>query len=276
MLRKSYYLPIPDEDELKFQSNSRLLGIDMRDEAQLLFTREIILKYKSEFDAFPADAALNHRGFYLVNGSFMAGDGNAYYALIRNLKPKTIVEIGAGNSTLLANHAIQQNMREDGRYQCRFIAIEPYPPDSLAGLETLTELREAKLQEVGPEFFSQLESGDILFIDSTHVLRSGGDVWLEYCEIIPRLRPGVHIHIHDISLPKPYPLIYYESGWFWNEQFVLQALLTNNSRLQVLWAGTYLFDKYPEQMKAAFSPEYELMRKKYPLAEPSSFWMKVR
>ncbi len=206
----------------------------------------------------------------------MAGDGNAYYAFIRHLKPSTIIEVGSGNSTLLGNHAIEKNIEESPKYECDFIAIEPYPRDCLMNLSRLTELKKCKVQKVALDYFTQLNSGDILFIDSSHALKAGGDVLFEYCEIIPRLKSGVYIHIHDISLPKPYPPIYYDTHLYWNEQYMLQALMTNNKNLEVVWAGTYLFHKYADKMKEVFSPEYDLMRKAYPSAEPTSFWLRVR
>ena len=274
-LRRHYYLPIPDDD-LKYLRNSELVGINMNDEFQLRFTENVILKYKTEFLSFPLYPADSSGNYYLVNGGFMAGDGNAYYALIRYLKPNVIIEIGSGNSTMLANHAIEKNIEEVDEYECKFIAIEPNPSNYLMTLPQLMELKKCKLQDVPLEYFLQLGSGDILFIDSSHVLKSGGDVWLEYCEIIPRLKSGVYIHVHDISLPYPYPSVYYDTHLYWNEQYVLQALMTNNDKLEVIWAGTYLFHKYADRMITMFSPEYDLMRRSYPLAEPSSFWLRVK
>jgi hypothetical protein len=275
-LRKHYYLPIPDDKDLKHSCNSELVGINMNDEFQLRFTNDVLLKYKAEFLSFPIHSTGNSCSYHLVNGVFMAGDGNAYYALIRHLKPKTIIEVGAGYSAMLANHAIEKNIGELAKYECKFMAIEPHPGDYLMTLSRLTELKKCELQDVPVDYFLQLSSGDILFIDSSHVLKSGGDVWLEYCEIIPRLKSGVYIHIHDVSLPKPYPSVYYDAHLYWNEQYVLQALLTNNDKLEVVWAGTYLFYKYADRMRKIFSPEYDLMRESYPLAEPSSFWLRVK
>lgn len=275
-LRKHYYLPIPDDDDLKHLCSSELIGIAMNDKFQLCFTNDVILKYKSEFVSFPIHSSGNPCHYYLVNGNFMVGDGNAYCALIRHLKPKAIIEVGSGNSTLLANHAIEKNIEESADYECNFIAIEPYPRDCLMTLSRVTELKKCKVQNVALDYFIQLNPGDILFIDSSHALKAGGDVWLEYCEIIPRLKSGVYIHIHDISLPKPYPSVYYDAHLYWNEQYMLQALMTNNEKLEVVWAGTYLFHKYADKMKEIFSPEYDLMRKVYPLAEPSSFWLRVK
>ena len=278
-INRHYEVPIPEEDDLAYERNSQLVGIDMNDNQQRKFLNDVILKYKHEFNEFPIHKTDNPQQFYLVNSNFMAGDGNAYYSLIRYLKPKTIIEIGSGNSTLLAIHAIDKNMEESAGevgYNCNLISIEPYPRVSLLEVkDRLKELKICKVQEVELDYFNQLVSGDILFIDSSHVLRSGGDVWWEYCEILPRLKKGVYVHVHDISLPKPYPRVYFDNYSYYNEQYLLQALLCYNSKFEVMFAGTYFFDKYSEKL-ACLSPEYERMREAYPLAEPSSFWIRVK
>lgn len=276
-LRRSYYLPIPEDDDLGCQRETGLAGIDMDDRSQLEFMGNVMVRYKAEYNSFPSDRTSDPHQYHIVNGAFMAGDGNAYYSLIRHLKPRTIIEIGSGASTLLAAHAVKKNVEDDPGRGCRLVAIEPYPNDVLlGGFEGLTELKRCKVQEVGLDFFGQLGENDILFIDSSHVLRSGGDVWWEYCEILPRLKSGVYVHIHDISLPKPYPQVYYDNFLYWNEQYMLQAYLTGNSRCEVVWAGTYMYGKYPDAITEAFSPAFALMREKFPLAEPSSFWFRVK
>jgi hypothetical protein len=276
-LPKHYFLPIPDDDDMKFACESELVGINMRDDFQMEFTHAVVLKYKSEFDTFPEYESNNNRlQYFMINGTFMTGDGHAYYSLIRDIKPATIIEIGSGQSTLLANHAIDKNFEECTKDTCQLKVIDPYCAYKLEKLKRLTELKNCKLQEVGLNYFHQLKSGDILFIDSSHTLKSGGDVWMEYCEIIPRLNSGVYVHIHDISLPMPYSTSYYHSHWYWNEQYVLQTLLTNNDKLEVVWAGNYLFHKYPKEMTTAFSPGYDMMRKIYPQAGPCSFWIRVK
>lgn len=84
------------------------------------------------------------------------------------------------------------------------------------------------------------------------------------------------MHIHDISLPNPYPIAYFKQDLFWNEQYILQALLINTSIIEILWPGNYLMCIYPNKMKKYFAPEYNLMRKKFPDSEPTSFWFKTK
>jgi len=277
LLRKHFYLPIPDVTDLSYEKNSELVGIDMNETRSFDLLDNIISPYKQEFNAFPIHAKMDDpTAFYLTNGEFMAVDGNVYYAFVRHYKPRRIVEIGSGNSTLLAAAAIRRN-NQNSNHLTDLICIEPYPPPSLRGdIPELTRLFEKKVQEVDISVFQSLQDGDILFIDSSHVLRSGGDVWWEYCEILPRLAPGVLVHIHDIALPAPYERVYFERHFYWNEQYLLQAFLTYNSHFEVLWAGNYLMQKHYDKMRSAFLPEYDLMRKEFPLAEPSSMWICVR
>ena len=113
------------------------------------------------------------------------------------------------------------------------------------------------------------ENHDILFIDSSHVLRIGGDVQYEYLEILPRLARGVIVHSHDIFLPAEYPRHWVlEEHKFWTEQYLLQAFLAFNDSFEVLWAGSYMHLKHPEKLEEAFS-SYKRER-----TLPGSFWMR--
>lgn len=280
LLRKHYYLPIPQEADLNskfWEKRSELVGLEMNDTYAIGLLDSVFPLYLDEFRrSFPIHkSSPDPMQFYLLNGGFMAIDAHVYYSFIRHFKPKQIVEIGAGNSTVLAAAACRQNRKENGK-EPRLTAIEPFPSALLSeGFPGLSQLIKQKVEDVNLELFSSLQSGDILFIDSTHVLRSGGDVQLEYCEILPRLAPGVLVHIHDISLPKPYPRVYFENQLYWNEQYLLQAFLCFNSRFEVIWPGNYMILKYPERVCNVF-PEYHEMRKLYPMSEPSSFWIRVK
>jgi hypothetical protein len=279
LLRKHYYLPIPDEQDLQdplVNEASDLVGVDLNEAAALDFTRSVCVKYREEFRrSFPVHGPAAGGGFHLVNGAFMAGDAHVYYAMIRHHRPKRIVEIGGGSSSLLAAAACLRNQEEYGR-KPHLTVVEPYPGEALrAGFPGLDRVLVERVQSVDMGLFTSLEAGDICFIDSTHVLKPGGDVQREYCEILPRLAPGVLVHIHDISLPKPYFQFYFQNHLYWNEQYLLQAFLAYNARFEVLWPGTYLFMRHPEEMLRVF-PEIRDMREKFPLAEPSSFWIRSR
>lgn len=277
LLRKHFYLPIPADEDIPsgyWEKQSELIGIDMNEQGALELLDGVFPRYMGEFrNRFPLESPGDPRLFYLINGGYMAIDAHVYYAMIRHFKPRRIIEIGAGNSTLLGGVACLENQRETG-HAVDYTAIDPYPQSILEkGVPGLTRLLTMKVQDLNPDLFTSLEAGDILFIDSSHVLRSGNDVEYEYLEILPRLAPGVLIHIHDISLPRHYPKVYYDNQLYWNEQYLLQAFLIFNTRLTVLWAGNYMILKYPERVCAVF-PEYHVMRQHYPMSEPSAFWMR--
>lgn len=280
LLRKHYYVPIPDEDDLAgyYERESELAGVDLNEGYALELLADVFPRYVPEFaERFPVTAE-NGDGarFHLINGAFMAVDAEVYYSFVRHFEPRRIVEIGSGHSTLLAAETIER-LAQEGRPHPRLTTIDPYPPDFLrAGLPGVAAVIERRAQAVALDLFTELEAGDILFIDSSHVLRAGGDVQLEYCEILPRLGAGVLVHVHDISLPKPYPRVYFEEQrWFWNEQYLLQAFLAFNSRFEVVWPATYMTVRHREGVDAVF-PSLRTMNELFPSAEPSSFWMRVR
>ena len=281
LIPRHYYQPIPEESDLSdkyFETVSEMPGLVIHDQIPLGLLDTVFVRYMTEFrDQFSdfENKKIEPWHFFLINGSYMAIDAQCYYSFIRHFKPKYIVEIGGGHSSLLAGAACVRNFQETGN-QTKLTIIEPYPSRLLReGFPGLSKLVVSKVQDIDLRFFESLESGDILFIDSSHVLRSGGDVQYEYLEILPRLKPGVLVHVHDISLPKAYPRVYSENRLFWNEQFLLQAFLAFNSKFEIVWPGNYMMIKYPDKLLAVF-PEFKIMRQHYPQSEPTSFWMRVR
>ncbi|MBI4849802.1 MAG: class I SAM-dependent methyltransferase [Nitrospirae bacterium] len=278
LLRKHFYLPVPDESDISenfWNTQTELAGLEMNDQSGLYLLEKVFPQYMEEFRSrFPVDRTDDPKQFYLINGGYMAVDAHVYYAFMRHLKPKRLIEIGIGNSTILAGAANLLNQEETGT-AAHFTAIDPYPwKIHRKGIPGLSNLIEKKVQDVDLSVFTSLEAGDILFIDSSHVLREGNDVQYEYLEILPRLAPGVLVHIHDISLPRRYPRVYFENQLYWNEQYLLQAFLACNNRFEVIWPGNYMMLKYPERVCAVF-PEFHLMRKHYPMSEPSAFWIRA-
>ena len=278
LLRKHFYLPIPDRLEQSFwERQSEMVGVDLNGPAALRLIENDLAPYIEEFrQTFPNQQSTDPTEFYLLNGAFMAIDAHIYYALVRHLKPQRIIEVGAGFSTILAGVACKKNQQEQAKAP-QLTAIEPYPGEALKrGIPGLSQLIEKKIEELEWAVFKELRAGDILFIDTTHVLKAGGDVQLLYCEILPRLAPGVVVHIHDISLPRSYPKVYFEKNhYYWNEQYLLQAFLAFNSHFEVLWPGNYMMIHHPNALRSII-PEFDLMREQYPSAEPTSFWIRVR
>lgn len=280
LVRRHYYSPVPQREDLIqpgfWDQQSSLRGIDLREADALAFLTTTLPPFLAEFrDRFSVEPVEGETEFCVVNGVYMAVDSHVYYGMLRSLKPRRLIEVGSGQSTRVAVEAVARNTAE-GR-ATDILAIEPYPSDVIRALAADSRLRllETRVQDVPLAEFESLEAGDVLFIDSTHVLREGGDVQYEYLEILPSLQPGVHVHIHDISLPRRYPRVYHEQGTYWNEQYLLQAFLCGNTDFEVTWPGNFMLVRHPELMQETF-PEIDAMRKVFPLAEASAFWMRRR
>ena len=262
-----YYHPVFDPEVLPksvWTRQSSLPGIDLQVDRQL----ELISKfrYEDELREFPLQGS-PRTGFYYLNHMFGPGDADALYSIIRHLKPKRMIEIGSGCSTLLAKAALHRNRLEG--HDSEHICIEPYPDTWLEQLE-LTRLIQKPVENIEPEFFGQLGPNDILFIDSSHVLRIGGDVQFEYLEYLRRLRPGVFVHMHDIFLPFEYPLSWVrDKKWFWTEQHILQAFLAFNSAFEIVLALSYLQAHHREELERA-TP----LLAEHPSTRPGSFWIR--
>lgn len=164
--------------------------------------------------------------------------------MLRAVRPRRIIEIGAGYSTLLMDDVNRRFL--DGR--CRITCIEPFPRDFLRNGYDLIQTR---VQDVPLDRFAELDHGDILFIDSSHVCKTGSDVTQLLLQVLPRLRPGVLIHLHDIFLPEDYPPQWVlDVGLSWNEQYVLQAMLTQNRSYKVVFGSTYAARNFSQQVSA--------------------------
>jgi hypothetical protein len=182
------------------------------------------------------------------------------------MKPRRIIEIGSGISTLMAIRAICANQSDDSAYQCKHVCIEPYEMSWLENSEV--SVVRCKVEDMSIEFFSELEENDILFIDSSHVIRPQGDVLFEYLELLPTLNKGVIVHVHDIFSPRNYLKQWLEDDVrFWNEQYLLEAFLTQNDSWKIIGALNYLHHHHYEQLKSVapfLAPE----------REPGSFYIR--
>lgn len=261
-----YYEPYINESSVKklYESCRMLNGIDFNVTEQLKLLRKF--SFNEELMNIPLKKT-DSLEFYYHNGSFEAGDAEYFYNIIRYFKPKTIIEIGSGNSTLMAINALRQNKKEDRSYVCKHICIEPY---ELAWLDNVdvTVMRE-KVENLDIEMFQQLERNDVLFIDSSHVIRPRGDVLFEYLQILPVLKGGVLVHIHDIFTPNDYPLEWMVNEFrLWNEQYLLEAFLLFNTEYKVIGSLNFLKKNY-----------FKDLAEKCPILkdekgrEPGSFWM---
>ena len=254
--RNHFYGPIPDTRTLKDElwlRQSELVGINLNEQGQLELLDQFASRFKQEYDEFPKDYPSSPHEYYLDNEVFGPVDGEILYCMIRHFQPKRVVEVGSGYSTLLSAQAILKN-EEDSGNRAELTAIDPYPNETIRrGFAGLSKLIIAKVENVDMAEFLKLQENDILFIDTSHVLKIGNDVQYEYLEILPSLNKGVIVHIHDIFLPMGYPKKWVQE-WrlFWNEQYLLQAFLAFNSDFEVLWAASYMHLRHPEELEEAF------------------------
>ena len=202
------------------------------------------------------------------NAAFDSGDAEFWYQIIRLKKPRRIFEVGSGHSTLMALQAVKQNERDDESYRCDHVCIEPYENPWLA--HTAVSLLRERIECLGVDFFSQLEADDILFIDSSHVVRPQGDVVFEYLELLPLLKPGVIVHVHDIFSPRDYPREWLiDDVRLWNEQYLFEAFLTHNHDWDIVASLNYLHHHFYDRL-AEVAPFLT------PQREPGSFYIQRR
>lgn len=259
--RKSdYYSPLPSLDRLKknyerWHRPSALAGIDYDLEAMKKELQTLLARYSDEFTAFPAFEQLRK----IFGPGYTPLDALMLYMMIRHNKPKRYIEVGSGLSTYYCSLAAEKNAEEG--HSLQMICIEPHPYQKLYTLPGVQVIPQ-EVQDVELSSFQQLEAGDVLFIDSTHVLNIDGDVPFLYLEVLPSLKAGVTIHIHDVPFPYniPYPpkLWIFGQTWpmFWNEAMVLQAFLCFNNRFKITMSLP-LIRHFDEPFLKRTVPNYE-------------------
>lgn len=272
----NYESPIPSSKLFKknqkiWSEESILTGIDMNVDKQIYLIENVFPKYMDEYN-FPVEKSDIPYNFTLDNTTFGLQPAAILHSMIRYYRPKTIIEVGSGCSTYISAKACIMNEKEG--FPAELIAIEPYPNEVLVkGFPGLKKLVIAKVSEVEFDIFERLEENDILFIDSSHVSKMCSDVNYLYLEVMPRLRKGVFVQIHDIFLPYDYPL-----DWilrlrkFYNEQYLLHAFLCFNKMYEVILANYFINRKYSEKMSVTF-PEPEGYKG---IHKPSSFWVRKK
>lgn len=252
-----FYQPIPDTRGLDWNELSKdlaLEGIEMNEKKQLLLLNEKFSSLGGEFSSFRKISSRINVGknpnFYFGNKAFDGVDASVYYCMIRSLKPKKIIEVGSGWSTKIAAKACLMNKNSE------LISIEPYPQPALKkGFPGFSKLIEERVEDMPSDFFQTLKGGDVLFIDSSHTVKIGGDVTFLFLEVLPKLNKGVYVHIHDIFLPFDYPKEWVMTEHrFWTEQYLLHAFLLFNNSFEVVYANNFMGYKYPNEVRRVFAP----------------------
>ncbi len=238
-----FYSPLPDADEVRaradriFAKPETLPGVDVNEAGQLALIAELA-RYAP--DASLARNPTPERRYYSENDNFGYGDAIVLQALLRQLRPARLVEIGSGYSSAVMLDTNERFL--DGSLACTF--VEPYP-DRLQALLREDDLKRATLiqapvQDVPLEPFLALEAGDVLFVDSSHVAKTGSDVNHIFFELVPRLAPGVFVHVHDIFWPFEYPDEWVYEGRAWNEAYLLRAFLEHNAAWEIALFSSWL------------------------------------
>lgn len=244
-----FYSPIPSLVEVRrreeriFDIHRSVAGIDMNEEGQCGTLKALAPHFPAI--TLPENLERGTR-FYYSNPNFGYGEALIYAAFLRELRPKRVIEIGSGFSTLALMDCIDSFHLVDTTCTC----IEPYPKLLLSLLsptdQQRLQIQPCEAQDADPEWFEHLKSGDILFIDSTHVSKVGSDVNHILFEILPRLNPGVFVHFHDVYYPFEYPKKWVFEGRAWNETYLLHAFLQFNSAFTIECFNSYVGMFHPE------------------------------
>ncbi len=258
-----YYSTVVSLEKIKLRQNEiwkspiteNIEGIDLRIGEQLQLVEKLTVYYP---DIPFTDKKQEKLRYYFNNSYYSHNDGLILYSIIRHFKPKNIIEIGSGYSS-----AVMMDTNElflNGNINLTF--IEPYAGDRLNALMTETDKKNTTLiqedvQLVPLDVFKNLKQGDILFIDSTHAVKTGSDINYILFEILPVLSKGVLIHFHDIYFPFEYPKSWVLDGFGWNEAYFLKAFLMYNMNFKIVLFSDYLskfhkeaFQDMPEPYKS--------------------------
>lgn len=252
-----YYSPIPNTRDLRPDIWTTRwddgLDFDWREGDQLALL-DRLAAWAQEIRDTPTPRPAVEGQYHYDNGNFGPLDAAAYYGMIREFRPRHVLEVGAGYSTMIAASAALRN----GTTSLR--AVDPFPITPLRhGFPGLASLAVSRAQDVVMSDFEALSAGDILFIDGTHVSRMDSDVNHLILRVLPRLRPGVLIHFHDIYLPWDYPQhLLTERKRFWNEQYLVWAVLLFAGAYRVIWASYYMSRVAEDRLRRAlpFLPRF--------------------
>lgn len=266
VIERNFYTPIPDVrtiDMSRIRARRELPGIDLNfGGAAVNLAR--LAPLTRELDAVP-DLPTPGAPFCFDNGSFTDFDAAVLYTMLRDLKPRRYIEVGCGFSSLVSAAALQRNIQEG--HPCRTTYIDPEPRLDLRDKLGFAELMLVPIQNVPLSVFRELAPGDVLFIDTSHVLKLQGDVEYELLHMIPSLCVGVWIHIHDIFTPYDYP-----EDWLTkrlrfagNEQYAVECLLSGGERFRV---------ELP--LYALWQDQREVLLKFFPRGRtrPQSLWIR--
>lgn len=252
-----YYSPVHNLEDLqdyeKVAVKSReefMKSIPGFSDEKMVIQFDKIKRYFNDFD-YPTEEDGKSR-FYIKNCSYPITDALVLFGMIREIKPKRIIEIGSGFTSALMMDVNERFF--NNKIEMTF--VEPYPELLLSRMSEKDKRKykviPEKVQNVSVEVFEKLQSGDILFIDSTHVSKFNSDVNYELFNILPKIKPGVTIHFHDVFDGFEYPLQWLKDGWAWNEDYLLRAFLSGNNSYKVLMMNDYMTRRHSDLLLPSF------------------------
>jgi hypothetical protein len=262
-----YYSPYPDPREVvveKLTQRRHLPGVNFNMAETSRLMGELI-KLSRETQDFMNQRPANTLKFW--DETYPVGDSATLYAMLRHLKPKNYIEVGCGWSSRCSTAALDRNRAEG--HACKATYIEPVPPAHLSEVKLPGEFLKKKIQDVPFEVFLRLEAGDVLFIDTSHVIKCQNDCEFEFIQLLPLLKPGVIVQIHDIWTPYDYPLEWTVGPGIRrggsNEQYAVECLLSGGADWEVILP---LFQLWMEQgpLLAQLVPPNQY--------SPKAFWIK--
>jgi len=270
-----YYSPVPDIGDLRarrvWDRRSPMAGIDMREAHQLALLAELGGEFGAEC-RWPHEPSGVESEFYTDNSSFSYGCAAATHALIRKLKPRRIIEAGSGFSSRVIAAALRMNEKDSGN-RAEYTVVDPFPGKPLERLAGVGSILRQRVELLEADVFRALGENDILFVDSGHTVRAGGDVNSLVLDVLPVLAPGVVVHFHDIPLPYEYAEVYFTNPrfrMFWTEAYLLQAFLCHNTSYEILLAMNFLMRDHAAAFQSAW-PHHDPRIHRFP---SHSFWIR--
>ncbi len=264
-----YYSTIPSQDELAAEKE-RIFSTALRPLPGIVIPDEAMLKLLAQFAPLYNDFPFTKPGyrFSMPNGVFDWGEAVILYSIMRVFKPARIIEVGSGFSS-----ALMLDISEHFLEAPRLTFIDPYTER----LQTLVSKKDAnkvtihprRLQDVDSDMFKELEANDIAFFDSTHVSKCDSDVNHIFFDVLPKLKPGVLIHFHDVFYPFEYPERWLlEVGAAWNEDYLLRAFLQYNDSFEILFFNDYMTRFHNTAVQQAFNRSQQWLG--------SSIWLRKK
>jgi hypothetical protein len=269
VVRSGALSPVPDYRRIPdslLTEPAPMPGTDLRLEAGLSLLEGELAPFVAEYSP-PRWAPGTRHGYQTENRMYGAMDAEVLYAMLRWLRPRRVLEVGAGWSSLVVADAGARNARDGARFE--HVCCDLAPSPLLKRIRDSAEILALDSRDIPPERLAALAAGDVLIIDTSHVVRPGGDVVHLLLELLPTLPRGVLVHVHDFFRPFEYPrLLAEELALVWQEQYLMQALLVANDRLEVLLANHALWRLHPDRVSAVV-PSLQGSE------QPSALWLRI-